>query len=51
MVQLQKYMLVPDGEIDNNSPSSILSNPKYISEFVGLVDGLKGKPSSKFKKN
>jgi hypothetical protein len=45
-----KVYVSPDGEIDNNSPSSILSNPKYISEFVGLVEGLKGKPSSEVQK-
>jgi hypothetical protein len=47
---IAKVYVSPDGEIDNNSPSSILSNPKYISEFVGLVDGLKGKPSSEVQK-
>jgi hypothetical protein len=45
-----KVYVSPDGEIDNNSPSSILSNPKYITEFVGLVDGLKDKPSSEVQK-
>jgi hypothetical protein len=47
---IAKVYVSPDGEIDNNSPSSILSNPKYISEFVGLVEGLKGKPSSEVQK-
>jgi hypothetical protein len=45
-----KVYVSPDGEVDNNSPSSILSNPKYISEFVGLVDGLKDKPQSEVQK-
>jgi hypothetical protein len=45
-----KVYVSPDGEIDNNSPSSILSNPKYITEFVGLVDGLKDKPQSEVQK-
>jgi hypothetical protein len=43
---IAKVYVSPDGEVDNNSPASILANPKYISEFVGLVDGLKGKPQS-----
>lgn len=45
-----KVYVSPDGEIDNNSPASILANPKYISEFVGLVDGLKGKLQSEVQK-
>ena len=36
-----KSYVSADGEIDNNSPASILSNPKNISEFVNLIDGLK----------
>jgi hypothetical protein len=47
---IAKVYVSPDGEIDNNSPASILSNPKYISEFVGLVDGLKDKPQSEVQK-
>jgi len=47
---IAKVYVSPDGEIDNNSPSSILANPKYISEFVGLVDGLKDKPQSEVQK-
>jgi len=47
---IAKVYVSPDGEIDNNSPSSILSNPKYISEFVGLVDGLKDKSASEVQK-
>jgi hypothetical protein len=47
---IAKVYVSPDGEIDNNSPSSILANPKYITEFVGLVEGLKGKPSSEVQK-
>jgi hypothetical protein len=39
-----KVHVSPDGEIDNNSPSSILASPKNIAEFVGLVEGLKDKP-------
>jgi hypothetical protein len=41
---IAKVYVSPDGEIDNNSPSSILANPKNIAEFVNIVDGLKGKP-------
>jgi hypothetical protein len=47
---IAKVYVSPDGEIDNNSPSSILSNPKYITEFVGLVEGLKNKPQSEVQK-
>jgi hypothetical protein len=47
---IAKVYVSPDGEIDNNSPASILSNPKYISEFVGLVDGLKDKPQAEVQK-
>jgi histidinol dehydrogenase len=47
---IAKVYVSPDGEIDNNSPSSILANPKYITEFVALVDGLKDKPSSEVQK-
>ena len=36
-----KAYVSADGEIDNNSPSSILANPKNIAEFVNLVDSLK----------
>ena len=38
-----KVYVSPDGEIDNNSPSSILANPKNIAEFVGVVEGLQNK--------
>lgn len=36
-----KAYVSADGEIDNNSPASILANPKNIAEFVNLVDSLK----------
>ena len=39
-----KVYVSPDGDLDNNSPSSILANPKYIAEFIGLIQGLKDKP-------
>ena len=37
-----KVYVSPDGEIDNNSPSSILANPNTIAEFTNLVDSMKG---------
>jgi hypothetical protein len=37
-----KVYVSPDGEIDNNSPSSILSNPNTLAEFTNLVDSIKG---------
>ena len=41
-----KVYVSPDGEIDNNSPSSILASPNNIAEFVGVVEGLQGKNKS-----
>jgi hypothetical protein len=42
-----KVYVSPDSEVDTNSPASILSNPKNITEFttefVGVVEGLKDK--------
>jgi hypothetical protein len=35
---IAKVYVSPDGEIDNNSPSSILSNPKYISDYSSDQD-------------
>ena len=35
-----KVYVSPDGEIDNNSPSSILASPQNIAEFVNLVQSL-----------
>ena len=45
-----KVYVSPDGEIDNNSPSSILANPKNIAEFVGVVEGLKDKSKQDIQK-
>ncbi len=45
-----KVYVSPDGEIDNNSPASILSSPKNIAEFVGVVEGLKDKSTSEIQK-
>jgi hypothetical protein len=36
-----KVYVSQDGEIDNNSPASILANPSSIAEFTNLVDGFK----------
>ena len=35
-----KVYVSPDGEIDNNSPSSILASPQNIAEFVNVVQSL-----------
>ena len=36
-----KVYVSQDGEIDNNSPSSILANPNTLAEFTNLVESLK----------
>jgi hypothetical protein len=41
-----KVHVSPDGEIDNNSPASILASPNNIAEFVGIVEELQGKTKS-----
>jgi hypothetical protein len=38
-----KVYVSPDGEVDNNSPASILASPQNIAEFVNIVDDLKDK--------
>jgi hypothetical protein len=35
-----KAFCAPDGELDNNSPASILNNPNSLEEFAGLVQTL-----------
>ena len=45
-----KVYVSPDGEIDNNSPSSILANPQNITEFTNLVDSLKGSTKQNIQK-
>ena len=45
-----KVYVSPDGEIDNNSPSSILSSPQNIAEFTNLVDGLKNSSKTDIQK-
>ena len=47
---IAKVYVSPDGEIDNNSPSSILANPNNIAEFVGIVQGLQGKSKEEIQK-
>ena len=39
---IAKAYCAPDGELDNNSPASILTDKDSLEEFVGLVDQLKG---------
>lgn len=46
MVELLKHIVAPDGELDNNSPSSILTDKNSLEEFVGLVEQLKDSDSS-----
>lgn len=43
---IAKAYCAPDGELDNNSPSSILSNPDSLEEFAGLVQSLNKSNSS-----
>ena len=45
-----KVYVSPDGEIDNNSPASILASPKNIAEFVGVVESMKDKSTSEIQK-
>jgi hypothetical protein len=40
---IAKVYCSTDGELDNNSPSSILSNPNSLQEFTDLVSSLKEK--------
>jgi hypothetical protein len=47
---IAKVYVSPDGEIDNNSPSSILASPQNIAEFVGVVEGLQGKTKQDIQK-
>lgn len=47
---IAKVYVSADGEIDNNSPASILANPKNIEEFTNLVDSLKGSSKSDIQK-
>ena len=38
-----KAYCAPDGELDNNSPSSLLASPENLDEFAGLVLDLQGR--------
>ena len=38
--EIAKAYCAPDGELDNNSPSSILKNPESLNEFAGLVQSM-----------
>jgi hypothetical protein len=40
---IAKAYCAPDGELDNNSPGSILANPDSLEEFTTLVNDLKDK--------
>ena len=40
---IAKAYCAPDGELDNNSPSSILTNPNTLQQFTELVMSLKEK--------
>ena len=45
-----KVYVSQDGEIDNNSPSSILANPNTLAEFTNLVDSLKNSSKADIQK-
>ena len=45
-----KVYVSPDGELDNNSPASILASPNNIEEFTNLVDSMKGMKKSEIQK-
>ena len=40
---IAKAYCAPDGELDNNSPSSLLASPENLDEFAGLVLDLQGR--------
>jgi hypothetical protein len=40
---IAKAYCAPDGELDNNSPASILANPADLDQFTALVTDLKNK--------
>ena len=40
---IAKAYCAPDGELDNNSPASILKNPDTLNEFAGLVQNMNKK--------
>ena len=38
---ISKAFCAPDGQLDNNSPQSILNSPDTLEEFTGLIQSLK----------
>ena len=40
---IAKAYCAPDGELDNNSPASILANPAVLDQFTALVTDLKNR--------
>ena len=46
---IAKAYCAPDGELDNNSPASILANPNSLSEFTQLVQSMQGKTEMEIK--
>jgi len=40
---ISKAFCAPDGQLDNNSPQSILNSPDTLEEFTGLIQSLKDK--------
>jgi hypothetical protein len=48
---IAKAYCAPDGELDNNSPASILANPDTLSEFTQLVQSMQGKSEIEIKEN
>jgi hypothetical protein len=40
---ISKAYCAPDGELDNNSPASILANPDTLEQFTALVTDLKNR--------
>lgn len=43
---IAKAYCAPDGELDNNSPASLLSNPDSLQQFTDLVKTFVDKPDS-----
>jgi len=40
---ISKAFCAPDGQLDNNSPQSILNSPDTLEEFTGLIQSFKDK--------
>ena len=43
---IAKAFCSPDGQLDNNSPASLLKDTESLDEFVGLINDMKGKDIS-----